>query len=131
MIFLEINILFELKKRAVLSIVEDGLSISEVMKHSNLKSSALVANWLCQYREHGIDGIKPKSEGHSKQMPKLKILKAKPSQEDSDKIQEQLLEELAYLRADNAYLKKRRALGQKQKEQEQVEQQRLQDLCLN
>jgi len=40
--------------------------------------------------------------------------------EDRDKTQEQLLEELAYLRAENAYLKKRRALIQKQKEQEQA-----------
>ncbi|OTU37515.1 hypothetical protein CAT61_00535 [Acinetobacter baumannii] len=50
---------------------------------------------------------------------------------DRDKTQEQLLEELAYLRAENAYLKKRRALIQKQKEQEQAEQQRLQDSFLN
>ncbi|HAV5944278.1 TPA: helix-turn-helix domain-containing protein, partial [Acinetobacter baumannii] len=33
--------------------------------------------------------------------------------------------------AENAYLKKRRALIQKQKEQEQAEQQRLQDSFLN
>ena len=122
---------FELKKQTVLSIVEGGLSIRDAMKHSNLKSSALVANWLRQYREHGIDGLKPKPKGRSKQMPKPKILRAKPSQEDRDKTQEQLLDEIAYLRAEVAYLKKRRALIQKQKEQEKVEQQRLQDLYLN
>jgi transposase len=106
---------FELKKQTALSIVEDGLSIRDAMKHSNLKSSALVANWLRHYREHGIDGLKPKPKGRSKQMPKPKILRAKPSQEDRDKTQEQLLDEIAYLRAEVAYLKKRRAFFQKQK----------------
>ena len=48
-----------------------------------------------------------------------------------DKTQEQLLDEIAYLRAEVAYLKKRRALIQKQKEQEKAKQQRLQDLYLN
>lgn len=64
-------------------------------------------------------------------MLKSKIPRTKHPQEDRDKTQDQLLEELAYLRAENAYLKKRRALIQKQKEQEKAEQQRLQDFYLN
>lgn len=64
-------------------------------------------------------------------MPKPQITRTKYAQEDRDKTQEQLLEELAYLRAEVAYLKKRRALIQKQKEQEKAELQRLQDSCLN
>ena len=64
-------------------------------------------------------------------MVKLQQPRIKPSQEDRDKTQEQLLDEIAYLRAEVAYLKKRRALIQKQKEQEKAKQQRLQDLYLN
>ena len=60
-----------------------------------------------------------------------KLIKSKYAQEDRDKTQEQLLDEIAYLRAEVAYLKKRRALIQKQREQEKVELQRLQDSCLN
>lgn len=64
-------------------------------------------------------------------MPKPQRPRIKSSQEDRNKTQEQLLEELAYLRAEVAYLKKRRALIQKRKEQEKAEQQRLQDSYLN
>lgn len=64
-------------------------------------------------------------------MMKPKIPKVKQLQEDRDKTHEQLLEELAYLRAEVAYLKKRRALIQRQKEQEKAEQQQLQDSYLN
>lgn len=111
--------------------MEDGLSIRDAMKHSNLKSSALVANWLRQYREHGIDGLKSKPKGRAKQMPKPQQPRIKTLQEDRDKTQEQLLDEIVYLRTEVAYLKKRRALIQKQKEQEKVKQQRLQDSYLN
>lgn len=64
-------------------------------------------------------------------MPKPKMPKAKTIKADQDKTHEELLEELAYLRAEVAFLKKRRALIQKQKEQEKAEQQELQDSYLN
>ena len=87
--------------------------------------------WLKKYKESGIDGLKPKARGRPKSMLKPKITRAQYTQADQDKTHEELLEELAYLRAEVAFLKKRRALIQKQKEQEKVEQQRLQDSYLN
>ena len=62
---------------------------------------------------------------------KCQSLRAEPSQEDHDKTQEQLLEELAYLRAENVFLKKLRALKLEQEAKEAAEQQHLQDLYLN
>ncbi len=56
-------------------------------------------------------------------MPKPKMPKAKTIKADQDKTHEELLEELAYLRAEVAYLKKRKALIQKQKEREKAAQQ--------
>ncbi|ERS00652.1 hypothetical protein Q674_14865 [Acinetobacter sp. COS3] len=96
-----------------------------------LKEKGMISAWLRRYKEHGIDGLKPKPKGSQKQMPKPQRSRIKTSQEDRNKTQEQLLDEIAYLRAEVAYLKKRRALIQKQKELEKAEQQRLQDSYLN
>lgn len=94
----------------------------------NLKTHAQVLDWLHQYQQYGIDGLKPKPKGRPKQMLKPKIPQIKLSQEDRNKTQEQLLEELAYLRAEVALLKKRRALRLGQEAREAAEQQRLQSL---
>lgn len=121
----------DFKLKVILSIINDGFSNREAAKHFQLREHFMISTWLRKYQAHGIDGLKPKPKGPSKQMPKPQITRTKYAQEDRDKTQEQLLEELAYLRAEVAYLKKRRALIQKQKEQEKAELQRLQDSCLN
>ena len=117
------------KLQVIQSILNDGISYSETLLKFKLKEIGMISQWFNQYKEHGIDSLKPKKR--SKPMVKLQQPRIKPSQEDRDKTQEQLLDEIAYLRADVAYLKKRRALIQKQKEQEKAKQQRLQDLYLN
>ncbi len=119
------------KHKVVLKIINDGLSLIEALIFFKLREKGTLSLWLRQYREHGIDGLKSKPKGRSKQMPKPKRLRAKPSQKDHDKTQEQLLEELAYLRAENAFLKKLRALRLEQEAKEAAEQQHLQDLYLN
>lgn len=119
------------KHQVVLTMINEGFSSRAAAKHFQLKTPQLLTAWLQQYQRHGIDGLKPKPKGRPKSMPKPKIPRINSSQEDRDKTQEQLLEELAYLRAEVAFLKKRKALIQSQKEQEVVEQQRLQDSYLN
>ena len=109
----------------------DGLSNREAMIKFKLRSHCEVIKWVRLYQENGIDGLKPKPRAQPKLMLKPKIPRVKQPQEDRDKTHEQLLEELAYLRAEVAYLKKRRALIQRQKEQEKAEQQQLQDSYLN
>lgn len=112
----------EFKHKVVLSLINDGLSSREVVKKFKLKERQMVRCWLRQYQEHGIDGLKPKPRGRSKLMPRIKV-----SQEDRNKTQEQIFEELAYLRAEVALLKKRRALRQEQEAKDAAEQQRLQN----
>lgn len=121
----------EFKYEVIQSVLIQGLSVREATHQYNLKSHTQILSWLLLYEEHGIDGLKAKPKGRPKSVPKPKIKRVKNALNDRDKTQEQLLEELAYLRAENAYLKKRRALIQKQKEQEQAELQRLQDSYLN
>ena len=122
----------EFKIKVVQIVINEGLSLNEAALRFEIGNKGIaVSNWLKLYKEHGIDGLKAKPKGRSKQMPKPQRPRIKTPQEDHDKSKEQLLEELEYLRAENAYLKKRRALIQKQKEQEKAELQRLQDSYLN
>lgn len=122
---------YNFKKQVVDSILIDGLSNREAMIKFKLRSHCEVIKWVRLYQENGIDGLKPKPRAQPKLMLKPKIPRVKQPQEDRDKTHEQLLVELAYLRAEVAYLKKRRALIQRQKEQEKAEQQQLQDSYLN
>lgn len=122
---------FDFKLKVVLTVINEGLSTHEAAQKFNIKQSATVSIWLKQYVVKGVDGLKPKPRGRPKQMPKTQRPSIRTSQEDRNKTQEQLLDEIAYLRAEVAYLKKWKALIQKQKEQEQAEQQRLQDSYLN
>ena len=118
----------DFKYQVVLSVIQDGISTHDTAQKFNLKQRATVSIWLKQYREQGIDGLKPKPRGRPKPMPKSQFPRIKMSQEDRNKTQEQLLEELAYLRAEVALLKKRRALRLEQEAREAAEQQRLQNL---
>lgn len=115
----------QFKQRMVESVLKDGLSAREAMAKFKLRSHYEVLKWV---RDYNVNGLKSKPQGRPKQMPKPQRSRIKTSQEDRNKTQEQLLEEIAYLRSENAFLKKRRALIQKQK---QAEQQRLQDSYLN
>jgi transposase len=118
----------ELKLAVMESVLIDGLSAREAMIKFDLKSPSQVFNWLRQYREHGIDGLKPKPKGRTKLMPQPNLVKIKSSKADQDKTPKELLEELAYLRAENTFLKKLKALRLEQEAKEAAEQQRLQDL---
>lgn len=117
----------DFKYQAVKAIFEEGISIRDAMQRFHIKESSTLRNWLKQYKENGIHGLQPKPRGKFNRMSKPKISQAKLTKADQDKTHEELLEELAYLRAEVEYLKKRRALIQKQKEQEKAEQQQLQN----
>lgn len=117
----------DFKYQVVKAILDEGISLREAMQRFCIKETSILRHWLQKYKEKGKDGFKPQPRGKRNSMPKPKIPKAKTIKADRDKTHEELLEELAYLRAEVAFLKKRRALIQKQKEQEKVERQRLQD----
>ena len=85
---------------------EYGASINETAVHYNLPSDSTLLNWANQFKEGGIDALKPKKKGR---LSMKKDTKKKSPANDS---QEALLAELEYLRAENAYLKKLNALVQ-------------------
>ncbi|WP_411800823.1 IS3 family transposase [Acinetobacter vivianii] len=102
----------EFKRQVVQHLLNEGLSAKEASQRFHIREKGTILRWLNLYNKYGIDGLKAKPKGRAKHMPKFQLPRVNQSQEDSNKTKEQLLEELAYLRAENAYLKKRRALSE-------------------
>lgn len=103
----------EFKLQAV-QLVLEGKTIHEVRRLLNVSNRSIIRNWLSSYQKHGIDGLKAKPRGPiGKKQPTSmpKIHKQQPTKDDKNKSQQELIEEIAYLRAENALLKKRNALG--------------------
>ena len=93
---------FEFKLEVVGKVIDEGAAAQHVAQHYRLSSATLVQTWVRAYRRLGEDGLKPKPKGRQ---PK-----------DADSCAEELTDlarleqELERLRAENAYLKKLRAL---------------------
>lgn len=87
-------------------------SISHTSAQLNLSSSGILSVWLKRYQEHGRQGLEARSRGRSAM--KLNINTNKP---DDEKSLAELKEELAYLRAENAVLKKLEELAQQKRRQ--------------
>lgn len=91
-----------------------GLSRSETESFFDLRQNGVVARWERQYHAGGLEGLEPKPRGHrKKKMPEPpRAPKPSSSQSEGSRSREQLLEEVEYLRAEVAYLKKLNALVQ-------------------
>lgn len=103
----------QFKLQVVKSVILEGLSEREAFVRFNLRHSGQVNKWLCQYKEGGIDSLRPKSLGRK---PMINKKPRKNKKTDQFKTPEELLEELIYLRAENAYLKKLDALIREEEE---------------
>nr|WP_143827677.1 IS3 family transposase [Xenorhabdus bovienii] len=101
---------FEFKKHVVLTIQHEGLSLSEAMKRFKLKDTGMISRWLALYRKGGIELLKPRKRSR-KACTRNAATQYKPESTKSAKSPPELLDELAYLRAENAYLKKLTALN--------------------
>ncbi len=97
----------DLKLQVVLAVLEQGLTKKEVaLKFGGIETST-VTTWIDRYTENGLQGLIPKT-AKSMLSKDEKTLPSKKS--DARKTQKELLNELDYLRAENAYLKKLDAL---------------------
>lgn len=88
-----------------------SLSLLETCIQFNIRSTGTLTKWIAQYDEKGAEGLVRKE---TKPMLPMAKTPKKPKTKD-----EELLEELASLRAENAYLKKLYALIQADKEKEE------------
>ena len=101
----------DFKVNVLQAIEREGLSIKEAARRYNIAAESSILNWQRLYRENGILGLKNKTRGRPPKMDKP--LKKKKEKKPLTR-EEELLEELKYLRAENAYLKKLDALIQEE-----------------
>ncbi len=94
---------FEFKLGVVRKVLDDGATAEALAREYGLSSGTLVRSWVRSYRRDGEDGLKPK--------PKAQRHNDSRSPDD-DGLSDlaRLEQENLRLRAENAYLKKLRAL---------------------
>lgn len=91
---------FEFKLEVVRRFVDGEVSALELAREYDLSSPKLVENWVRAYRRDGEQALRPKPKGRP----------AKPAPASGDSELERLRAENLRLSAENAYLKKLRAL---------------------
>lgn len=93
---------------------KDGLSHRQAAALFDIRSAGCLSAWERQYERGGIEALAPRRRGKPRSMPEPPVTDtgADGPQSDEAKSREELLAELAYLRMENAYLKKLEALTQ-------------------
>ena len=92
----------------------DSLSLRRVAALFNLGNSSQVGRWQQQYYSGGIEALASGKKGPNTAMPKppSKPRKIAAVLTDEERAHKALLDELQYLRMENAYLKKLGELGE-------------------
>lgn len=85
----------------------DGLSRRQVATLFDIRGDRAIGIWERQYHSGGLTALAPKHKGRP---PMVKKPPSPPPPPDEERSHEELFKELAYLRAENAYLKKLDAL---------------------
>lgn len=94
---------FEFKLGVVRKVLDDGATAEQLAHEYELSSGKLVRSWVRAYRRHGEDGLRPKPKGRPAGGGSA------PTPGEISDLQ-RLEQENLRLRAENAYLKKLRAL---------------------
>ncbi|WP_459681392.1 helix-turn-helix domain-containing protein [Vibrio comitans] len=89
----------------------NGWSLTHTSAVLNLSTPGILSVWLKRYREQGIKGLEHQTIGR----PSMKPQPQRPLKSDNEMTLEELKEELAYLRAENAVLKKLEELEQEKR----------------
>lgn len=89
----------------------EGMSCQHAAALFDIRSASQLGTWRRQYDNGGVDALASRRQGRSQKMPDSLPLKPRASPgSDECRSREELLKELEYLRAENAYLKKLDAL---------------------
>jgi transposase len=91
---------------------QDGLSRRQASALFDIREQGAIGRWEKQYHSGGPSALTPKRKGRR---PMTNKPPSSPPTPDAERPHEELLKELAYLRAENAYLKKLDALTQEKR----------------
>jgi transposase len=104
----------ETKLAVINSVTDNNLSLRGACLQFNIRSTSVLTKWMSIYQQEGIEGLAIERRGKSNPMASKDSSKKKV-QPLTD--HEKVLEENRLLRAENDYLKKLRALIQKEEEE--------------
>ncbi len=87
--------------------LKTGASYQETADQFNLNNPSLIARWMKEFNEQGVEGLKPKPKGR----PSMSKKPNKQTKKEEKKLtrEAELERENELLRLENAYLKKLRA----------------------
>ena len=105
------NYSFEFKKNIVNLYLTGEMSYQKLANQIKINNPSLIARWVIDFRNQGLDGLKPKKRGRPSSMTKdnkaaKKQLKKEYSEEEIDEIK-RLKEELYWAQMEIDVLKKR------------------------
>jgi transposase len=106
----------QFKLNVIKTINQEKLSLDETCVKFNIPSYATIINWQKAFKIDGVHGLVSKKRGRPPTMKEPIKRKTKKASKPLTR-EEELLKELAYLRAENALLKKLQALVQADKKQ--------------
>jgi transposase len=93
---------------------DQQLSYAETALVFDIRSSGCLGVWERSYHSGAIEALTPRTRGRPKNMSTPPTTQPPSTKEDESRSREELLAEVAYLRMENAYLKKLKALVQQQ-----------------
>lgn len=104
----------EFKWQVLTHMVDNHLSTEETAAFFNIPTSTTVLRWKTLYKRYGKIALLPRKKGQPIQMNTPKEMTSKI---DANKTKKELLEELAYLRAENDVLKKYQEIALEERQQ--------------
>ena len=98
----------EFKLKVLQHIARESLSDRQAAALYDIRSAGSIGKWRREYDKGGLVALTPRRKGKTVKPP---TSPSKTEASDETRTHKALLEELAYLRAENAYLKKLKALS--------------------
>lgn len=95
--------------------LKKGLSLNQTANYFKIPNAGIVSKWVTSYKRFGVAGLSKEPRGRKRSIMAKKSQKKESTSNDpaASKLVE-MQKELAYLRAENAFLKKFNALVQQQ-----------------
>ena len=94
---------------------DEGLSLRQAAAQFNIRGYGVIANWQRRYDAGGAQALSPRPNRSRQPMQKPPSPPSPEPRKDEERTREELIDEVNYLRAEVAYLKKLDALVQAKK----------------